>query len=781
MKYLIPLGCTAILAWPAVAMSSGSAPILSSGASPLVIGNSPNAQAVKVQEIALAVSVEIRLQKSTSVGSGVIVHRHGNLYTLITNRHVVCGGRLCAKLPSAEKYLLTTVDGQKYVVPVQGVKLLGKNLDLAMVQFRSSRNYEVAKVANPDSLRTDDIVYAAGFPATQKAFIVSEGAAVAVVNKRLRDDDGGYTTIYNAKTLPGMSGGGVFDRQGRLVAIHGQGDRYREKTQDSDTGARYITTDAGILAPRTHRAKVGSKIGYNRGIPIRWLVAGLTEQNIFLGTKGRPNLVSGDNGAEAVTADEFFIAGFNAWVNPGAQGSVGRKQAASQLSRAIQLNPRYVAAYFSRAAIYEQIGEYTKSLADYDQVLSLTPNDADAYSNRGFLKSERLNDLQGGLADLNRAIAINPRVAHFYYNRANLKTLQKDSAGALLDYSQAIALDPESYAAYNNRGLLKETQLGDTPGALQDYSRAIAINPRQPAAYLNRASLKTDRLKDFAGALTDYDQAIAVDPEYADAYYNRANLKSQNLKDFAGALADYDRAIAINPRFLLAYHNRSQLKSSHLGDLSGALADLNMAIAIDPKDSKAFSLRGLLKTEHLADPQGALADLNRAIQLDSLNATAYGSRGILKATQLNDPQGALADYNRAIQLDPKKFNVYNNRGFLKADLLQDFPGALADYDRAIELNPDYRRAYLNRAILKADKLGDLRGALADYNKLIAIAPNYAYAYYRRGLLRKDRLADRAGAIQDFRTAIKLDRQQGNKEELDDSIEQLRSLGVTEAL
>jgi hypothetical protein len=53
-------------------------------------------------------------------------------------------------------------------VPKSAVQLLkdaaGGSLDLASVQFRSDRSYQVVKVAEPDSLKVDDAVYMAGFP-----------------------------------------------------------------------------------------------------------------------------------------------------------------------------------------------------------------------------------------------------------------------------------------------------------------------------------------------------------------------------------------------------------------------------------------------------------------------------------------------------------------------------------------------------------------------------------------------------------------------------------------
>jgi serine protease Do len=235
----------------------------------------PVAAAISVSEveaIAKAVVVEIKLQQNDNVGSGVIIGRKGYIYTLVTNRHVVCGNQNCSKLPSGESYSLGLADGQRYRVRASSIRLLGSDLDLAIIQFRSNRNYAVAKLPAPGSLKFDDDVYTAGFPLEQPGFTFGKGKAIAVVNSRLKNkkgdnvDGGGYSIVYDAPTLPGMSGGGVFDGNGQLVAIHGQGDKYKENTEIDD------------------KSRVDSKIGYNRGIPVRWLVQNLAEIGINLGT-----------------------------------------------------------------------------------------------------------------------------------------------------------------------------------------------------------------------------------------------------------------------------------------------------------------------------------------------------------------------------------------------------------------------------------------------------------------------------------------------------------------
>jgi tetratricopeptide (TPR) repeat protein len=503
---------------------------------------------------------DVKLKQNDSVGSGVIIDKKGDLYTLITNRHVVCGNQRCFKLPATESYNLGLSDGQQYQIKTSSIKLLGNDLDLAIIRFRSSRNYSVVKISAPGSLRVDDNGYTAGFPFEQPGFTFGAGNAIAVVNKRLKGDSGGYTVIYNAQTLPGMSGGGVFDSNGQLVAIHGYGDRYRDNTDVGD------------------KSRVDSKMGVNRGIPVRWLVQNLAELGINLGTARNIADSRVIRYQLPATADEYFIAGFNKYVEPGNNVVNGKKQAIQALSTAIQLNLKYQHAFSMRAYVYEQMQEFQKSLADYNQAILLNPKDSNAFNNRANLKKNKLNDIQGALADYNQAILLNPKFSDPYNNRANLKADKlNDIQGALADYNQSILLDPKDFDAYNNRANLKQNKLNDIPGALADYNQSILLNPQKYGAYYNRAILKAHNLNDSQGALADYDQAILLNPKIYDAYNNRANLKAEKLNDSQGALADYSQAIFLNPKYSQSYYNRAVLKYDKLNDRAGAIQDFRQA------------------------------------------------------------------------------------------------------------------------------------------------------------------------------------------------------------
>jgi S1-C subfamily serine protease len=107
------------------------------GAVAAMVCFAPGAMALSLTEVeqrAKAVSVEIL----TGEGSGVIIHRQGDLYTIITNRHVVCKVRpeRYTDRDIHSSYRLKTPDGQIYQVAKSNIKLLkddaGKFLDLAI-------------------------------------------------------------------------------------------------------------------------------------------------------------------------------------------------------------------------------------------------------------------------------------------------------------------------------------------------------------------------------------------------------------------------------------------------------------------------------------------------------------------------------------------------------------------------------------------------------------------------------------------------------------------------
>jgi tetratricopeptide (TPR) repeat protein len=286
---------------------------------------------------------------------------------------------------------------------------------------------------------------------------------------------------------------------------------------------------------------------------------------------------------------------------------------------------------------------------------------------------------------------------------------------------------------YSNRGLVYYNQ-GNLEQALDDFNLALQLDPKDAYAYNNRGKVYSDQ-RQFNQALADYNKAIQLDPKYAAAYFNRAKL----------------------------YSDQRQFNQ--------ALADFNLAIELDSQNAAAYNGRGKLYSDQSKLEQ-ALDDFNQTIQLDPKFADAYFNRGLVYYNQ-NQLNQALADYNKAIQLDPKFAYAYNNRGLVYSDQRQ-FKQALADFNLAIQLDPKNATAYNNRGTLYSDQR-QFNQALADYNQALTLDPKYAAAYFNRGILHK-KLNNKAEAIANFQKAKSLYK---DPKDIQDTIEQLRSLGIVE--
>ena len=224
----------------------------------------------------------------------------------------------------------------------------------------------------------------------------------------------------------------------------------------------------------------------------------------------------------------------------------------SAYDRAISLKPDFAEAYYNRGIAKQLLGDYKDAIADYDRAISLNPDFAEAYTNHGYLK-EMLGQPEAAIADYDRAISLNPDDFRAYYNRGIAKRLLGDYKDAIADFDQTIHLNPDYTEAYSHRGIVKGN-LGDYEAAVTDFDQAIGLNPDDSRAYYNRGIVK-GILGDQEAAIGDFDQAIHLNPDYTEAYYNWGNMKLV-LGDYEAAIARYDQTILLNPDYVAAYCNR---------------------------------------------------------------------------------------------------------------------------------------------------------------------------------------------------------------------------------
>jgi tetratricopeptide (TPR) repeat protein len=421
-------------------------------------------------------------------GSGVLIAKANGRYTILTAAHVLADRQ--------KTYRITTSnDGTQHQLIKSSIQSFPNSVDLATVEFASSNSYNIAKIGNSDNAAEGSSAFVAGYPRTtltitNSVYNFREGKIIANSAKPMA---GGYAIIYSAHTLPGMSGGGVFNEAGELIAIHGRGD-----------------IDSTLKADEVN-PNVRFKTGNDLGIPINTFVK-------FVKTLSSPTttLIAAQpaSNRSLTEASTFFVQGLDS-----AQKSQHTAAIASY-NQAINANHLFAAAYLNRGISKSAVGDNQGSLADQNKSLEIDPNQPVALLNRGVARYNQ-GDQAGALQDYNTAIKLQPDDPIAYLNRAILNNDLQRRVEAVADYTKVIEYWPTFVSAYYNRGIL-QMQLGKNGEAFEDFDRTIAMQPKHPQALLNRGNLKF-QLGNGSGAVADYTQAIELKPDYALAYANRAS------------------------------------------------------------------------------------------------------------------------------------------------------------------------------------------------------------------------------------------------------------------
>jgi tetratricopeptide (TPR) repeat protein len=554
-------------------------------------------QAISTAEISKTaenITVMIQdVQNPAVAGSGVVIKRDGQTYTVLTARHVV---------EATTNFRVMTVDEKQYPVQ-QGSIQKFPGVDLALIQFTSSESYSVAKMGDSSKSPLGTASFVGGFPGTtqvrsQPSFYFTSGAIAANANKPLLD---GYAIAYSNPTLEGMSGGPVLNEQGELIGIHGRGEKAAVPQNVK------LREDVYVL-----------KTEFNYAVPINTFLKMVPQVNSTLAFQG-----TGAPASSTPSADDFFLQADEKLRNRDYKGSL------EGFNQALRLNPNYEAAYTSRGIAQYNLGESKGAINDLSQAIRLNPNNVRAYAARGLSRwGAGGEDKQSAAADLKKAlsISIDPKDDIAYENRGVLRGFLDDKQGAIADFDQAIRINPNNGNAYTSRGYVRY-RLGDKQGAIADFNQAVRINPKDDDAYFSRGDVYLE-LDDTKNAVTDYIKCLQIDPTSFDDCGSRL-LDATFSKNFV--ISDYDQAIQLFPNSALVYRYRGRARSD-LGDKKGAIADFDKAIRLDPNYADAYGGRGRARSA-LGDKKGAIADLQKAAALFKAQGEQTGYELMLKEIQ----------------------------------------------------------------------------------------------------------------------------------------------------
>jgi tetratricopeptide (TPR) repeat protein len=291
----------------------------------------------------------------------------------------------------------------------------------------------------------------------------------------------------------------------------------------------------------------------------------------------------------------------------------------------------------------------------------------------------------------NTAISIDPNYADAYYNRGNLKTQNNNNEEALEDFNNAIKLNPKDSASYNNRGVVKR-KLNYNVGALSDFSIAIRLDPEDITAHANRGHLKK-RYFDSEGAEEDFKTAInlasespvlvkQIELENKVAAHQKPTVASATPDSvkFDSAPAEMNKALRM-PKVktiddIQKIVSKYNVKSNQEENIKTAVVKASV-VKMEPSNVKPIA-----KTQ--TAPVNAIPDITTKPVINPELAECYYIRALQKYI-LQNRESALKDFDMAIKHNPNYAEAYYYRAAIKRDFKDN--GFVDDYKKAIELDP----------------------------------------------------------------------------------------------
>ena len=771
-----------------------------------------------IQQTASAITVKVMVRKyndnldeaNSSSGSGVLIAQSGNIYTVVTNAHVIGDDKYSS-------YTIKTFDGKTHDAILKNIKSnKSGQQDLALLQFEATEKYTPASLGDNKQVTPNQAVFTSGFADGEYELTFNSGKIGQISKKPLI---GGYQIGFTNSTKQGMSGGALLNEEGKVIGVLGLGaaailDGAYLYADGSRPDAQMLeklreNSFAVPIASLTARNDLSTTLATtkpNQSTKYQGMVGkidSIAEKiSVKINSKNNGNgsgviIAQDEDTYYVVTAghvvtneDDYTIVAPDGQSYPIAKATIktfkGADLAIVQFTSQESYSTATIANYINNPDFYalseenfifvsgfpgnqrernltigriRETGNWAAELAK--DSFSLTNGNGLLYTNLS------LPGMSGGavLDSQGRLIGINTGAENEYV---------EEKAGQYVEVGLGYSLGIPS------KKLLNLAKLTDIPStALKEENSLplkltnLEINSIKGQLFNLKAPGKNATETDWLNygnqlwrnfedekAVAAFDRAITLNPQEYRAYYGKA-LALNNRQ----AIDALKQVTKLAPNFAAAWHNLAFTLSGYYGRSSEALPAYNRAIQLEPKVFTNYVRRGEI-LQRLKRYQEAIASYNQSIELQP-TSEAYENRGDINL-ELEKYQSAIADYNRAKKLDLGVTDVYTeNKIGIAYNGLDDYQSAIAILSQAIKESDSPQsstnsKLYGNRGYAYS-QLKNYQAALADYNQAIALSsplsPNEIGENYLSRSLLYYKLKDVPKGDRDLETGIRLLKQE----------------------
>ncbi|MFH1519597.1 MAG: tetratricopeptide repeat protein, partial [Candidatus Omnitrophota bacterium] len=203
-------------------------------------------------------------------------------------------------------------------------------------------------------------------------------------------------------------------------------------------------------------------------------------------------------------------------------------------TKALELSPKYAAAYYQRGNIYSLNKDYHgAAIDDFSRAISVAPGVfPQAYWRRGLIHYEN-RDYDKAIEECNLAIKADSEAEYAYSLRALIYLPKKDYQAVIEDYTQYLSLE------------------------IQDNKLLFSSKPEVAKAHKNRA-FAYYMLKQYSQAIEDYTMALMIDPSIKGTENGLRAAKEQ--KRIAGLMSQNLNSLTLPDGRTIRYEHDNQAR-----------------------------------------------------------------------------------------------------------------------------------------------------------------------------------------------------------------------------
>lgn len=398
----------------------------------------------EVYELASMSTVIVKTYNSKGVmrgfGSGVFLPDG----TVATNCHVISNAeRLVVRFKKKEYQAKTKyTDWERDTCTIVPIGLKAKPVELGTTQ----------------GLRVGTRVYAIGSP---KGFELTFSEGIV---SSLREVDGGKYIQITSPISPGSSGGGLFDKNGKLLGLT----------------SFYVAEGQNL----------------NFAIPVEWI-------------KELPvrHMISKHS--------NFTLLD---WINRSTvlQEKKDWERMIVHCRRWAEAMPNESFSWFSLAIAHAGSGQTAEAIVYCKKSLSIKPSQAEAWYCLGVFYDE-IGQRDKAIEGYAHAIRIDPDFSNAWFDLGVAYYVSEEWEKAIAAYRHVVDINPDAFDAWSNLGAVYRDS-GKVEKAIEAYEQALRINPNYENAWQGLGSAYFQAL-DWEKAIEPLHQTLRINPDNASAWY----------------------------------------------------------------------------------------------------------------------------------------------------------------------------------------------------------------------------------------------------------------------